>query len=95
MKLCQQKARPMQFQPRFAGLVKDVLCRSCNETHTLLIAYLPTCLPSGSLVQRSVERVTLYEIPLDLMCDAVGFFAHVKELEYTDIRDPQQVCLAV
>ena len=46
-------------------------------------------------MQRSVERVNLKEIPLDLVCDAVGFFEHVKELECADISDPQQVCLAV
>ena len=85
----------MQFQPCYATLVKDVWCRSCNGTLTLLTAHLPTCLPAGSLVQRSVERVTLNSIPLDLVCDAVGFFEHVKELKCTDISDPQQVCLAV
>ena len=58
-------------------------------------AHLPTCHSAGSLVQRSVERVILDEIPLDLVCDAVGLFEHVKELSYTDIRVPQQVCPTV
>ena len=46
-------------------------------------------------MQRSVERVTLDNVPLDLVCDVVGLFEHVKELNYTDIRDPQQVCPTV
>ena len=66
-----------------------------NGTLVLLTAHLPTCFPAGSLVQRSVERVTLDGVPLDLACDVVGFFEHVKELECTSISDPQQVCLAV
>ena len=86
MRLCQQ-AQPMQFQPCHA--------RFCNGTLTLLRAHLPTCLPAGSLVQRSVERVTLEDIPLDLGYDAVGFFEHVKELEYKYISEPHQVGLAV
>ena len=53
-----------------------------------------TCLPAGNLVQRSIERVTLDRVPLYLACDAVGFFEHMKELEYTRISDPQQVCNA-
>ena len=88
-------AQPMQFQPCCARLVKDVWCRSYNGTLTLLRAHLPTCLPAGSLVQRSVERVTLEGIPLDFVCDAVGFFEHLKELKCTQIRAPQQVCLAL
>ena len=46
-------------------------------------------------MQRSVERSSLAEVPLDFVCDAVGFFEHVKELKCTGISDPQQVCLAV
>ena len=52
---------------------------------------LPTCLPAGNLVQRSVERVSLVTIPLHFVCEALEFFGHVKELECRDIRDPQQV----
>ena len=77
----------MQFQPCYARLVK-----MCSVDLTLLRA---TCLPAGSLVQRSVERVTLNKVPLDLVCNAVEFFEHVKDLECTCISDPQQVCLAV
>ena len=44
-------------------------------------------------MQTSFERVTLDEVPLDVVCDVVGFFKHVKELKCTDMRDPQQVCL--
>ena len=56
---------------------------------------LPTCLPAGNLVQRSVERVSFNTIPLDFVCEALKYFGHVKELECRDIRDPQQVCLCI
>ena len=56
---------------------------------------LPTCLPAGNLVQKSVERVSFSMIPLDFVCEALEFFGHVKELECTDISDPQQVCLCI
>ena len=44
-------------------------------------------------MQTSLERVTLDEVPLDVVCDVVGIFEQVKELKCTNIRDPQQVCL--
>ena len=69
------------------------MCRSCKGTVTAIAAHLQTCFPAGNLVQRSIERVSLDEVPFDVVCDVVGFFQHVKELKCTDIRDPQQVCL--
>ena len=71
------------------GLSK--MCRSGNGTLTLLSS-LPPCLPAGNLVQRSVERVSLVRIPLDVVCEAVEFFGHVKELECKKLRHPQEVC---
>ena len=68
-------------------------CGSCNGTLILLAAHLQACFPAGNLVQTSLERVTLDKVPLDVVCDVVGFFKHMKELKCTDIRDPQQVCL--
>ena len=44
-------------------------------------------------MQRSVERVTLWNIPLDLVCGVVDYFEHVEELKCENIRDPQQVCV--
>ena len=44
-------------------------------------------------MQTSAERVILVNAPLDVMCDVVTFFEHVKELECQHIRAPQQVCL--
>ena len=44
-------------------------------------------------MQSSVERVSLDEIPLDFVCETLEFFEHVKELECTGIKDPQQVCM--
>ena len=44
-------------------------------------------------MQTSLERVTLDKVPLDVVCDVVGIFEHVKELKCMEIRNPQQVCL--
>ena len=72
-------------------------CQRCVDlvkgTVTAIAAHLQTCSPAGNLVQRSAEKVTLVWVPLDVMCDVVRFFKHVKELKCTDIRAPQQVCL--
>ena len=73
------------------GLSK--MCRSCEGTVTAIAAHLQTCFPAGNLVQRSAERVTLVNVPLDVMCHLVRFFEHVKELECRNIEAPQQVCL--
>ena len=70
------------------GLLK--MCRSGNGK-----LYHPSCLPAGNLVQSSVERVSLDEIPLHFVCEAVEFFGHVKELKCINIRDPQQVCMCI
>ena len=76
--------------------IMDVLsrmCRSCKGTVTAVAAHLQTCFPEGNLVQRSAERVTLVRVTLDVICDVVRFFEHVKELECQCIEAPQQVCL--
>ena len=73
------------------GLSKT--CRSCKGTVTAIAAHLQTCFPTGDLVQSSIERVGLDDVPLDVVCDVVEFFEHVKELQCTDIMAPQQVCL--
>ena len=73
----------------------SITCSMYRVIEHSLTAHLLTCFSVGSLVQRSVERVTLGRVPLDFMCDAVGFFEHVKELKCTLISAPQQVCLAV
>ena len=44
-------------------------------------------------MQKSVKRVTLLRVPLDLVCGAVDYFEHVEELKCEDIKDPQQVCV--
>ena len=54
---------------------------------------LQTSVLAGNLVQRSVERVTLDFVPHNVICEAVGFFEHVKELECQHIIALQQVCL--
>ena len=44
-------------------------------------------------MQRSVERVTLVWVPLDVVCGVVDYCEHVKELKCVYISDPQQVCV--
>ena len=48
-------------------------------------------------MQRSVERVTLSHVPLDMVCGAVDYFEHVEdlELECWYIKPSQQVHLLV
>ena len=71
------------------GLSK--MFRSGNGTLTLLSS-LPPCLPAGNLVQKSVKRVSLVRTPLDVVCEAVEFFGHVKELKCDNLIYPQEVC---
>ena len=73
--------------------VLSKMCRSCKGTVTAIAAHLQTCFPAGNLVQRSIESVSLDQVPLDLVCDVVRFFEHVKELQCQYIKAPQQVCL--
>ena len=44
-------------------------------------------------MQRSVERVTLTHVPLDVVCGVVDYFEHVEELKCENIMAPQQVCV--
>ena len=44
-------------------------------------------------MQRSVKRVTLQCVPLDVVCGVVDYFEHVEELKCEDIKAPQQVCV--
>ena len=46
-------------------------------------------------MQRSVERVTLSRVPLDVVCGVVDYFEHVEELKCVNIKDPQQVRLYI
>ena len=46
-------------------------------------------------MQRSVERVTLGNVPLDVVCGFVDYFELAEELKCQCIRDPQQVHLLV
>ena len=44
-------------------------------------------------MQRSVERVTLSLVPLDMVCGIVDYFELVEELTCVSIMAPQQVCV--
>ena len=46
-------------------------------------------------MQRSVKRVTLSHVPLDVVCGVVDYFEHVEELKCENISPPQQVHLLV
>ena len=71
------------------------MCRSCKGTVTAIATHLHTCFPAGNLVQRSAQRVILYWVSLDVMCDVVRFFEYVKELKCCYIEAPQQVSMSV
>ena len=44
---------------------------------------------------RSVKRVILWNVPLDVVCGVVDYFEHVEELTCVNIQPPQQVHLLV
>ena len=44
---------------------------------------------------RSVKRVTLSRVPLDVVCGVVDYFEHVEELKCEDMKNPQQVRLYI
>ena len=46
-------------------------------------------------MQRSVKRVTLEWVPLDVVCGVVVYFEHVEELKCEYIKNPQQVCMCI
>ena len=46
-------------------------------------------------MQRSVKRVTLSYVPLDVVCGAVDYFEHVEEVNCEAIQPPQQVRLYI
>ena len=46
-------------------------------------------------MQRSVKRVTLSHVSLDVVCGVVDYFEHVEELNCEDIKNPQQVRLYI
>ena len=47
----------------------------------------------GNDSQQHLESMTLYRVRLDVLCDVVEIFEHMKELQCTKISDPQQVWL--
>ena len=47
----------------------------------------------GDGTQENIGNVTLNWIQLDVMCDVMEIFVHVKELQCMNISDPQEVSL--
>ena len=46
----------------------------------------------GGSAQECMESISLERVPLDVVCDVVRIFEHVKELQCTDITNPLEVC---
>ena len=46
----------------------------------------------GGSAQECIESISLMYAPLDLLCDVVGIFEHVKELQCMDITNQLEVC---
>ena len=63
-----------------------------DHTHTCSSSFA-NLLSVGNVVQRSVKRVTLWYVPLDVVCGVGDYFEHVEELECEAIMAPQQVCV--
>ena len=45
--------------------------------------------------KENIENVTLNWVQLDVLCDVVEIFEHVKELQCMNISDPQEVWLCM
>ena len=46
----------------------------------------------GDSAQEFRESIFLDPVPLDVVCDVVRIFEHVKELQCTGITNPLEVC---
>ena len=46
----------------------------------------------GGSAQECVESISLKPVPLDVVCDVVRIFEHVKELQCINITNPLEVC---
>ena len=47
----------------------------------------------GDDTQQHLESITLNRVTLDVVCDVVEIFEHMKELQCIGISDPQEVWL--
>ena len=56
----------------------------------LFLCHIHFCV--GGSAQECIESISLKYVPLDVLCDVVGIFEHVKELQCTDIANPLKVC---
>ena len=57
---------------------------TCSTLHLF-----PYPVPAGG--QGSVQHLTLWGVPVDVLANMFTFFSTVKELECHDIRPPQEV----
>ena len=69
-------------------------CTLCWQSRIWLYAvtYFVSSISSvGGSAQECKESITLLLVPLDVLCDVVGIFEHVKELQCV-ITNPLEVC---
>jgi len=59
------------------------------------LSILALDLTSGGHVAGSVQKVTMCGAPLDVLCDLLPVFEPVEQLVCLDIKDPQEVGLAM
>ena len=70
----------------------------CCSPALMCVAGIASCLlhlhsSVGGGTQDHVENITLNPVPLDVVCDVVEISEHAKEIQCTDISDPQEVWL--
>ena len=46
----------------------------------------------GGSAQECMESISLKYVPLDVVCDVMRIFEHVKELQCMNITNPLEVC---
>ena len=56
-----------------------------------VLLYSPLCI--GDDTQQHLESITLEGVTLDVVCDVVTNFEHMKKLQCMRISDPQEVWL--
>ena len=66
-------------------------------THVVVCCFL-ICVISissvGGSAQECVESISFDPVPLDVVCDVVRIFEHVKELQCMNITIPLEVCMS-
>ena len=69
-----------------------VCCHSCIWLYAVSCFCVISISSVGGSAQECMESITLLLVPLDVLCDVVGIFEHVKELQCLDFTNPLEVC---